>query len=589
MSKLGEARRVLPRPSAPSVFVGVVWAAMVASTSCYIARYGTAMPKFDDLIMLDFLVPGARLDWTWVWSQHYEHRMPIPRVISHELVAITRDFRTGTWIELILLAALSLVMIFAARRIRGRTSYTDAFFPLLWLHWGHSDTLLNPFQMQVVLSTVVWCTAFLVLACGSTRPTFRALCVLVACALALPLCGMFGVLEDGALVLWLAFVGWNLRRSSGAEERRSSNAAFAGAIAISLLVAVYFIDFHFPPSPPRTDLLLTLSTTAQFLAASGAYAAQDAWPWSSCIAIVLCLASAILLVRVVRREADERLRAFGLLCCLASIACLALGIGWGRGIDQPRAGFLSRYAVASAPILCVVYFAWLRYGPRAAGRSVRIALCSAAIAFTLANIEPAEAIGKERAENARALTHDIDAGMSLAEVSRRHWRNFFFGEFVFTRALHEMRDAGLGPFERASRGRSGKYDMMWTQPSAVISERPIQSRTVQGATVLIVHPDGELSFELLPGASTARGTFGVFAKQFSKSPTGGVRFTVELANSVLFEQTLEPRQRAEDAGLHEFAVKIPEAASGDLVLRARRATPSAADVDWSFWTAIEIR
>jgi hypothetical protein len=179
--------------------------------------------------------------------------------------------------------------------------------------------------------------------------------------------------------------------------------------------------------------------------------------------------------------------------------------------------------------------------------------------------------------------------MSLAEVSRRHWRNFFFGEFVFTRALHEMRDAGLGPFERASRGRSGKYDMMWTQPSAVISERPIQSRTVQGATVLIVHPDGELSFELLPGASTARGTFGVFAKQFSKSPTGGVRFTVELANSVLFEQTLEPRQRAEDAGLHEFAVKIPEAASGDLVLRARRATPSAADVDWSFWTAIEIR
>src|SRR5689334_22268107 len=160
-----EARGALA-PSAPAVFVGVVWALMVASTSLYVARYGTAMPMSDDLTQIAFLVPGQRISWSWAWTQHYEHRMPIPLYLYHELVEITRDFRTGTWIEVFLLAALSLAMLLAARRIRGRASYTDAFFPLLWLHWGHSDTLLHSFQLQVVLSTVFWCTAFLVIACG---------------------------------------------------------------------------------------------------------------------------------------------------------------------------------------------------------------------------------------------------------------------------------------------------------------------------------------------------------------------------------------------------------------------------------------
>src|SRR5690349_7792868 len=152
-----EARGVLSRPSASALFVAIVWAAMIAATSLYVARYGTAMPRYDDLTQLSFLLPDKSVNWTWAWSQHYEYRMPIPRFVYHELVEITRDFRTGTWIEVALLAALSLSMILAARKIRGRASYTDAFFPLLWLHWGHADTVLNSFQLQVVLSTVLWC------------------------------------------------------------------------------------------------------------------------------------------------------------------------------------------------------------------------------------------------------------------------------------------------------------------------------------------------------------------------------------------------------------------------------------------------
>jgi hypothetical protein len=518
--------------------------------------------------------------------------MPVPRFLYRELLVITRDFRTGTWIEVFLLAALALAMILAARRIRGRASYTDAFFPLLWLHWGHSDTLLNSFQLQVVLSTALWCTAFLVIACGPPQPTFRALCVIVACALVLPLCGMFGVLENGALVLWLACAGRALRRSSGAGARRSSNAAFAGAVLVSLLVAGYFVDFHWPPSPPRTALLPTLTTTAQFLAAGAGYAAQDAWPWSSCIALALCAASAALLAGVVRRDAQERLRALGLGCCLASIGCLALGIGWGRGIDQSRAGFLSRYAVASAPILCVAYFAWMRYGPPEWGRFVRVALCSAAIAFASWNIGPAAAIGAERARNARALTRDIDAGLSSSEVSSRHWHDFFFGEDPFTRVLNEMHAAGLGPFARAGGSRPGPA---WPPSSARIESRsPPRNGSAGDETELLVEAPSCIHLPLRPDERSIRGQFGIPDLVADSRRSRRLRVVIELVPAgtgpvTLLERILDANTLESDRRPQAFELELPPHAAGEILLRTQSVDEAAAGSRWSSWSAVEIR
>jgi hypothetical protein len=577
------------------VFVAIVWAGMVASTSFYVARYGTAMPKNDDLTQLHFLVPGASINWTWAWAQHYEHRMPIPRFLFHELVEITRDFRTGTWIEVFLLAALSLAMILAARRIRGRASYTDAFFPLVWLHWGHSETLLNSFQLQVVLSTVLWCTAFLVIVRGSPQPTFRALCAIVACALLLPLCGMFGVLENAALVLWLACAGYALRRSSAAGARRSSNAAFAGAVAVTLLVAGYFVDFQWPASPPRTDLLLTLTTTAQFLAAGAGSAGQDAWPWSSCIALALCAASAALLARVVRRDAQERMRALGLLCCMASIGCLALAIGWGRGIDQPRAGFLSRYAVASAPILCVAYFAWTRYGPPEWGRFVRVALCSAAIAFASFNIQPAAAIGEERTRNALALTRDIDSGWLLSDVSRRHWHNFLWEEDYFTQVLQEMRDAGLGPFARAPGSPSGPA---WHPiPVRIESRSPSRNPAANDKTELLVEAPSCVHLPLRPEEHSIRGQFGIPDPLADNRRSRRLRVVIELVAAgtgpvTLLERILDANTVESDRKPQVFELELPAHAAGEILLRTQSVDEAEAGSywsRWSSWSAVEIR
>src|SRR3954471_11189852 len=107
------------------------WAVMLAAVICFVARYASNVPSWDDWDMIPTLTRNQPVTWEWLWSQHNEHRVPLPRLIFLGLDRLTViDMRVTMYFDVLLMAALAAAMIVAAARLRGRSSASDAFFPL---------------------------------------------------------------------------------------------------------------------------------------------------------------------------------------------------------------------------------------------------------------------------------------------------------------------------------------------------------------------------------------------------------------------------------------------------------------------------
>ena len=42
----------------------------------------------------------------WLWAQHNEHRLPLPRAVFLTMFRVTHDFRTGMNLQVAMLSAL---------------------------------------------------------------------------------------------------------------------------------------------------------------------------------------------------------------------------------------------------------------------------------------------------------------------------------------------------------------------------------------------------------------------------------------------------------------------------------------------------
>src|SRR5262249_42339235 len=137
----------------------------------------------------------------------------------------------------------------------GRTAITDAFFPLLWLHWGDWENLLMGTQIQVILPAALVCASLAVLTRDTAPPSPWRAAFVGACTLILPLNGGFGLCQRPGLAAWLAIGG--VARLASATDRRGRLAAatmLLFAVAGVVLVRFYFVDFFWPQgAPPERD------------------------------------------------------------------------------------------------------------------------------------------------------------------------------------------------------------------------------------------------------------------------------------------------------------------------------------------------
>jgi hypothetical protein len=422
-------------------FVWGTWALMTALGLYWTTRYGIDVPFLDGWILVPVLSGEQPLNWAWLWHPHTAHRFTLPWLVLLGLYRIgDYDFSTGVQLGPLLMAALAAALIASARRLRGRTSAADAFFPLLLLHWGASESFLWTWQLVFFIPITLTGIVLLVVVNQGPKLSTTSGVATGLCLLLLPFCGAMGVATVPVLAGWLfyaAATAWHEGR------QRAGVAMSLLAICALGLVGFYLVDLHPVQSSVSTPLITTL-TAWQFLTTGfGAVVRDSWWLWGIPYAVVLLVAMTGV-ARAVGRP-GERLRATGLAAFMLAQLTVAVAVGLGR----PGQGLILRYSLLAAPCLCGIYFIFLLYAaPPRKARAPAI-LCFIMVCMVLPNTWLGLYYQSKLTDLIAAFKSDIRSGTPryvLAERYSQRRSAIYPDREHLSRFLKMAHDADMGPF-----------------------------------------------------------------------------------------------------------------------------------------------
>lgn len=428
---------------------------MLAVAAGYLWRFTSNVPLWDYWELVPALTGNQPNIAGWLWEQHNEHRIPLPKLVHLVYGRFSKDFRAGSWLSLACLAALSAAFIDRSRRSRGKTDYTDAFFPLALLHIGQYENLLHSFQIQFVLSATL--SGFALLATLSTRqrPTLRSAAALTICMTGLALCGANGLALVPALATSLAMSAYWAWRDKGPSSQRDAIVMFTLAVAGLCLVALYFVGWEQPARHPTPRTVIdAIRGTVQFAATSigpvgGAQLTRIwNWPLTGIPVIVLCLASVLVLIQSWRHHTADRLRIAGLLLFGVGMGILSAGIGWGRSALGDDAALVNRYSTLAVPLLCWAFSVWTVYGSEFSRRFVQMCLFALICAQVSFNLQQGFSAGRQHEQVVRPVEADLLAGKSTTQLAGRYREKLYpaISEARLTELFEMLKQARMGPY-----------------------------------------------------------------------------------------------------------------------------------------------
>jgi hypothetical protein len=423
--RLPESKRLSPPDRWPAVFVWGIWLLMLSAALAFGQQYAPRLPWCEEWYFIVPSLTGERpVDLRWLWQAEGTHRIPLPKLLWLSLIKLGGDFIAGMYFNVLILSFLAASMIVAARILRGRVSYSDAFFPIALLHWGQWPNLLTIFQVHQVVPACLAGMLLVLIAANRTFLTAKTAVAAGMCLVLLPFCGSVGLAQVPAPAVWMGFsgvLGWFSAQPAG---RRNGLLLLAFALTALALVGLYLPGLG-PASNPNIERTArsVLKATTQFVSLSFGPTSRFLWPASAIAILALMLLSVLPLIHLWRNRAPERLRALGLFSFGAASICLALAVGWGRYDGNVDDG---RYVTFAVPAVCCVYFIWVaRGGP--GGRFVQMLLFSfMTAAFSLNTYEGLNVATWLRNEKT-AFEQDLQAGVPAAALAERHvGRSGFF-------------------------------------------------------------------------------------------------------------------------------------------------------------------
>jgi hypothetical protein len=391
---------------------------MLAAALAFVAKYGRSVPYYDDWNIVPILAGDQPFDLVWLWGAHNGvHRLVVPRLVVLATLELSGyDFRTGMYLNVILLGALAFGCLWVARRLRGGTAYADAFFPLVLLHWGHFENILWAWQIGYVAPVVLAGTLLLVIVGMGVRLRPGLAGAAGICLVLLPLCGLPGLLYVPTLALWLIYVGVRHWRSPTPGARRTSFLVWgfaAAALAVSALSLIGLQPAEYGESSPA----LAWETALQYLSVTWSPGAVVFLPYAGLAVLLLLLTGAVTLaVTLWRTPSAARPRALGLLAFLAATGGLILSVALGR----PGAGAAPRYCLLGAPALCCVYFIWELAHPAAATPFARTALFALVTSVAALNLQAGREYGRGREKAVDAFLADLRDGVPVYQLLARY-------------------------------------------------------------------------------------------------------------------------------------------------------------------------
>jgi hypothetical protein len=217
-----KARR---RPPLIGTVVYGVWIALTIALVWLVASYGDNLPGPDEWHLVPIWVGKAPLTWSYLFSRHNEHILPLSREFLIALARITHgDFRAGMFASVLILSAAAFALIRAASRIRGRPSLADIALPLLLLHLGHRQNVLQGWNVHNALFAGVAIAILLLLLDFPSRFAKKRTIALGLLLILLAYTGAAGHVVSVILCLWLLLYSLLARLSLIPDQRSAANA-----------------------------------------------------------------------------------------------------------------------------------------------------------------------------------------------------------------------------------------------------------------------------------------------------------------------------------------------------------------------------
>jgi hypothetical protein len=449
----------LSRPGsqvAIGLFLVLVLVGSMTATLWLVSRTSPLVPKFDDWVALVPAVTGNQpVTWSWLWSQLNEHRVPLPRLaLLAAFYCSGGDFRSGAFLNVLILGLASLLLMMFARKCRGRSSVFDAFFPLILLHWGQSHIYFIGITTNFTIPIFLGYCALIVGLESERLSVWRGI-GFGLCLLGMPLCGLTGLIPALPLAAWLAVTGLAELRQPG-SNRWKGILLLLECFALVAVAGLYFVGYESPRFEPQVSaafasatLVDRLRTMAVILSMSLGWVGKMFRPYP---AVLLLFSGVVIAVSIgfsLRRSGTHRYRGLLLLAWLASVALLIAGVGWGRVFTKGDALWsTTRYATLSIPFLVTVYLVTLVYQQRQRSTALQALLCVLALAVFSAYVigrkghrhpsDSVQIVGRWEEGFIRAAAN----GATPQELAALHP---IFGDPV--RAVQMLQDAHLGPFE----------------------------------------------------------------------------------------------------------------------------------------------
>jgi hypothetical protein len=448
-----------------------LWASLTVAAVAFVFALGSNCPNADEWEFVPALTHHEPLD-PWLWAQHNEHRLPLPRLVYYGLFQLTHDFRAGSLLQIALLSGTSLALMRLAARLRGYPDWTDAFFPVSIVHVGHWENLLIGYNICFAFILVLE-TAIGVIALHTTRENaFRSGCRAGVLMALLCLCGGGGVVTALPVALWLVYLAvliWKPRPAlrefpeatpplpqDGLSEPHpgpNGNSLLRAAVLLAfavfpfLYLELYLQGYHRPGHHPEVGDggLDVLRVAGQVLSMSFGYGTFRWWPPILAGLVAVGFATLFSLLCDAKLQ-KHRPASFGLIAIAAGIVGVALVIGMGRAGLDARNGLASRYTYLTWPLIALVFLVCTSRGGRA-GKWIPAALClMAALAFP-ANMISGSVVGSKVRAVLATVEAEARAGVPPERIVR-HFANTFQAhqEQRAIRAMPMLRQAKVGAF-----------------------------------------------------------------------------------------------------------------------------------------------
>ncbi|TDH20814.1 hypothetical protein EXU57_20680 [Segetibacter sp. 3557_3] len=436
-----------------NLFVWSIWFIMLVVALVYVFVYGRNLPLEEDWNMVSALTGNQQDIATWLWEQNNEHRIPFPKLVLHLLLKITNgDFRCGMVLNICSSAGIAAMFIAACKKLRGKTNYVDAFFPIAFLHMGNWENFYWSWQFTLILSTFLTCILIAIVANYTRLLTTRLTVLASVCMMALPLSGANGLLYLVPVVPWLTYECYFQFKS----KEQGGSRLNAYLILVSLIITVVFVfmyfDGYYRPwwNPPNPGIYPTLKTSIKFLALAFGPAAILSWTISTLAALLINGSTLYILLRTLLKvRGPEFRRAFALLLFLGGSIVFALAMGWGRAAWVPTFGMPIRYVLLALPSLITCYFSWLLYGSKQSRVIIPASLFLAMALLIIPNSRKGFIWRDWYLDGTRSVMTDIENGVPHGDLATKHF-NFLLhsNKKRLSDRMLQLKEAGIGPFKQ---------------------------------------------------------------------------------------------------------------------------------------------